>query len=147
MNDDASLPFDLQEILDAIDETDVAVIGFPLFPERMMADFRFSDQGGPMIRMVAPVGSRAERMRDLMKLRPEFGMPAQHIFFVWPRSVSSFRESDIWKQIVSKLAGIERHDSTEQCKSLLDDLKGLERKALVDAIRGESYQSLWERTG
>lgn len=146
MNQDGGLPFDIEEILEVIDQTDVLVIGFPLFPERLMVDFRFADETGPLVRVVPPVASRAERLRELARLRPDFGVPNQHVFFVWPRSLASFRESGIWEEVVNRMEGSGDPRARANSEAAMNDLRALERKALIDAVSGESYQSLWERS-
>jgi hypothetical protein len=146
MNQDNGLPFDLEEIIEVIRTIDVVVIGFTLFPERVLIDSRVKTGVLPMVRVVPPVASRAERMRDLVRLRPEFGVPDQQVFFVWPRSLASFRASGIWDAIVSKLMQDGDPTVQHQIDTAIADLRRLERRALEEAIAGESYQSLWERT-
>ncbi len=144
MDQDNNLPFDIEEVIDVVRRLDVIVIGFPLFPERLLVDARSRDGVPPLVRVVPPVASRAERMRDLVRLRPEFGLPSQHVFFVWPRSITSFRRSGIWDEVVERLTAADAAASF-QADAALDELRRLERRSLVEAISGDSYQTLWER--
>lgn len=144
MDQDNNLPFDIEEVIDVVRRLDVIVVGFPLFPERLLIDARHREGVAPLLRVVPPVASRAERMRDLVRLRPEFGLPNQHVFFVWPRSITSFRRSGIWDEIVDRVVQADAGASF-QADAALEELRRLERRSLQEAISGESYQTLWER--
>jgi hypothetical protein len=144
MEPEESRPTDLQEILKILDASDVVVIGFSIFPERLVVDFRSNQAEAPLVKLMEPMNSWPERIRQLMTLRPSLGRPQTHVFFVWPHSVTSLVNSGIWDRLAQRCAAA-RHDCVDGVKEALRHLYLKEREGLVEAIRGERYQTLWQR--
>ena len=89
MDVDTDYPINLSEIHRLIDTAEVLIIGFTLFPERLLVDARYDAQEGPLIMMVPSVSSIEERREYLRGLRPRFALPERIMFFIWPKPVAS----------------------------------------------------------
>lgn len=145
MEPEESRPTDLQEILTILESTDVVVIGFSIFPERLVVDFRANQAETPLVKLTEPMNSWAERIRQLMTLRPSLGRPRTHVFFIWPHSVTSLVDSGIWEHLTERFT-VAHDDCARAVKEALSQLYARERAGLVEAIRGERYQTLWRRS-
>ena len=60
----------LDRMFEIVDTAEVLTIGFSLFTERLLTDFRSSDLEAPRIKVVQPLGSAEERMKELKRQRP-----------------------------------------------------------------------------
>ena len=92
MADDDTGPdgFELDDKIRAIRESDVLVVGFQCLAERLLIDSRRNDQVGPYVRVVQPVRSPQERLRQLRELRPGFNDPESFVFFPGVSRVKGF---------------------------------------------------------
>ena len=137
---------DLEELGKVVDQCDVFTIGFRLFPQRVIVDTRSNEREGPMIEIVEPVGTVEERFFWLGKRRPSFGVPPRFTFFVWPHSISYLEESGVVEQVQRRLCAVDPR-CQEQVAATLRELHILERRAVLDAITGKNYHTLWARSG
>jgi hypothetical protein len=139
---------DREEIMRVIDTAEVLVIRFAILDKRLLIDARTSQEEGPLISVVSKAGSVEERFRSLKKLRPRFTLPDKIMSFMWPRHVETFRNSGLWDHIVQRLVSLGGEEMATYCENSYKELEQQERVEVVAAIRGgESYQSLWERSG
>ena len=137
--------FDLDETLRALREADVVVIGFGWLHQRLLIDARRSEQDGPYIRVVEPVRSPQDRLRELRRLRPNFDDPESFIFFPWNGRVDSFVNNQLFDRILERCAG----DPTaeDDARAALARLYELDREDLRQAISGgQNYHTLYQRT-
>ena len=140
---------DLTEIENVVQNSDVFAVSFRLFPERLLIDTRHDDGdvGGscalPMVAIVDPVASVQERFFWLGQHRPLLGMPKAFMFFFWPHSVRYLDESGVWARIKDRVIGSGFSGARETVDDALRDLIQREHDATVDAITGDSYQTLW----
>ncbi len=68
--------------------------------------------------------------------------------FMWPRQMETFRASGLWDKIEGRMVSLGGEEMLAACKSVFDELEREEKAEVISAIRGgESYQSLWERSG
>jgi hypothetical protein len=141
------LVIDLDQVRRVVREADVFAIAFRLFPERLLIDTRSNPDDDrcntPMVAIVDPVGTVEERFFWLGQQRPSLGMPQNFNFFYWPHSVAYLAESGIWAAVSGRVVSDEIRGSSETCNAALDDLIGRERRANIDAIRGERHHTLW----
>jgi len=144
MEPEENRPTDLQEILAILGSTDVVVIGFSIFPERLVVDFRSNRAEAPLVKLMEPLNSWVERIRRLMTLRPSLGRPQTRVFFIWPHSVTALVNSGIWERLAERCTAA-RDDCADAVKEALRQLYLREREGLVEAIRGERYETLWRR--
>ncbi len=146
MADDNPTPdgFDLDDTLRAMGEAEVMVVGFGWLTERLLVDARRSESAGPYVRVVHPVRTPQERIRELRELRPGFNDPESFVFFPWSGRVESFVSAGLFERIMSRCEGDEQ--ALRDCREALDQLLELDRADLRQAIRGgEKYHTLWER--
>lgn len=135
---------DLEELRKVVNQCDVFTIGFRLFPQRVIVDTRRNETEGPMVEIVEPVGTVEERFFWLGKRRPSFGVPQRFTFFVWPHSIGYLEESGVLEQIRQRLCAVDP-GCEEQVARTMRELRILERKAVLDAITGHNYHTLWAR--
>ncbi|MBI4302491.1 MAG: hypothetical protein HY664_07785 [Chloroflexi bacterium] len=145
---DNDVQIDMDQITQVVEAAEVLVVGFALFPERLLLDFRHNPFEGPLIKMVPPVTSVEERLVQLKKLRPRFGAPERFMFFIWPKSVASFEKSGVWNQIVSRcLAEAEGlANMAKTCEDVYSALMAREKEEVVNALVGKNYETIWKRT-
>jgi len=136
--------FDLEETLRALREADVVVIGFGWLSERLLIDGRRSEAAGPYVRVVEPVRSPQDRIRQLRKLRPGFGDPESFGFFPWAGRVDAFVAAGLFERILERCAGDQA--AADDARSALRKLFELDREDIRQAIAGgEKYHTLYER--
>lgn len=145
MDMDNFISINLQQVTRAVEAADVLIVGFTLFPERLLADTRWSSYDPPMIKVVAPVASVEERLVELRELRPRFPDPERFIFFVWPRGIATLESLGVWERIVQRCNASGHADVQEACRVALKELRRLEREEIIQAIHGSRYRSLWAR--
>jgi hypothetical protein len=134
---------DMSAVAEAIDRSDVLTVGFRSFPERLIVDSRRNEAVGPMVRVVEPVGGVEERMFWLGRNRPQFALPEQFTFFVWPHSVELFEDIGVTATLLSHVG----EDGTTQLAVAMDDLRRLERAAHRSAVDGDEWRTLWGAQG
>lgn len=144
---DNFIKVNMAQITRAVDTADVLVVGFTIFPERLMVDNRHDYHDPPMIKVVRPVSSVEERIAELRELRPRFPAPERFIFFVWPKRVATLVEMGIWRRITQRCLSSGHWDVSRQCEEALRELNKLESEEIFQAIKGQKYQSIWERKG
>ena len=145
MRSDNGLLVDLGEVLRAVEEADVFVVGFSNMSERLLVDARCDSRTGPLVRVVEPMASVEERLLWLGHERGEFGQPQAFTFVLWPHSVPFLVESGIWQRIRRRTQAGRYAGSARQCDATLEDLLALERYASNAAVRGEGFVTLWPR--
>ncbi|TMB98989.1 MAG: hypothetical protein E6J42_04500 [Chloroflexi bacterium] len=138
---------DLDEVRKVVDNCDVFTIGFRLFPQRLIVDTRFTGEEGeptegPMLELVEPVATVEERFFWLGKRRPNFGVPERFTFFVWPHSVRFLEESALMDRVRERLYPIDSEKGRAVAETTIK-LHILERRAVLDAITGKQYHTLW----
>jgi hypothetical protein len=138
---------DLEEVRKVVDNCDVFTIGFRLFPQRLIVDTRTTNEEGPMLELVEPVGTVEERFFWLGQRRPQFGVPQSFTFFVWPNSIRYLEESGMMDRIRQRIYPLDTEDGNigRSVAESMIRLHALESKATFDAIRGQNYHTLWER--
>lgn len=137
--------FDLEETLRHLRDTDVVVIGFGWLQERLLVDGRRNDSDGPYVRVVDPVRSPQDRLRELRRLRPTFDDPESFVFFPWSGRVDSFVEAGLYERILERCAG--DPNAEDDARAALGRLYELDREDIRQAISGgDKYHTLYERT-
>jgi len=148
MYSDDGLTADLDEVRKVIGHADVFTVGFPLFAERLLVDTRADDLDGPLVRIVSPVSSVQERFYELGRLRPRLGVPEHFVFFIWPHSLRFFEEAGLFDRIQRRCADNTGKGSVAtMCAEAVDALHGFEQQAVVDAVGGDGYQTIWSASG
>ncbi|MEX2236305.1 MAG: hypothetical protein WEB00_02030 [Dehalococcoidia bacterium] len=132
------------DVARAIDKCDVFLVGFRNTSDRLVVDTRFTDSEPPMVEVSESTGSIEGRMFWLGQRRPQFGLPQQFKFFVWPNSIGWLLESGTWERIRQRLIGHGFDEAVEaQMEVSLQELRDVEQDSTMAAIVGEGYQTIW----
>lgn len=134
---------DVEAVGEAIDRSDVLTIGFRSFPERLIVDSRRNEAVGPMVRVVEPVSGVEERMFWLGRNRPQFGLPEQFTFFVWPHSIDLFENVGLNSTLLDHVGD----GGTAQLAVAFDEIRRLERASRRSSIDGDQWRTLWDAQG
>jgi hypothetical protein len=139
---------DLDEVARVIDSAEVLVVRFAILDKRLLIDTRTSENEGPLITIVPKASSVEDRFKALKKLRPRLPLPDKIMSFMWPRQMETFRASGLWEKIEGRMVSLGGEEMLAPCRSVFEELEREEKAEVVAAIRGgETYQSLWERSG
>lgn len=142
---DYDFTIDISEIKHVIETSDVMVIRFPVIGKRLLVDTRYDAEDGPMVRLVAPVTSAQERFRNLKELRPRFPLPKHIVAFSWPKHVSSLESFGVWQAIIDRCGSLGFEGTAQDCQLAFQELLRAEKAEILAAIKGEGYESVWER--
>jgi hypothetical protein len=136
----------LDDILRTVETAEVVRIRFGLLDKRLLIDNRYNEFEGPMVKVVNRSGSSEESFRSLKRLRPRFPLPEKMTAIMWPKYVSTLQSTGVWAAIVSRVAASGHSDSRRQCDEVLAELIQLEKREIRNAISGEGFQTVWQRT-
>ena len=136
----------LDDILRTIETAEVVRIRFGLLDKRLLIDNRYNEFEGPMVKVVNRSGSSEESFRSLKRMRPRFPLPEKMTAIMWPKYVSTLQSTGIWNAIVSRVASTGHDESARQCDDVLRELLTLEKQEIRNAISGEGFQTVWQRT-
>ncbi len=136
----------LDDILRTVETAEVVRIRFLLLDKRLLIDNRYNEFEGPLVKIVSRSGSSEESFRSLKRLRPRFPLPEKMTAIWWPKYVNTLYSTGIWGAIVSRIAETGFTDSVRQCDTVLRELLKLERQEIRNAISGEGFQTVWQRT-
>ena len=143
MDNDFFLDYD--EIVRTIRGADVITFRFVIVNQRLLIDNRSSEIDPPLVKVVPRASSVEERFRSLKQLRPRFRLPEKISAIWWPKSIDSLVEHGVWDAIVQRIVAGGFAQTAHDCDGVLEELRALERREIVNAISGESYQTLWEK--
>jgi hypothetical protein len=136
----------MEEVLQTIAQADVVRIRFLLLEKRLLIDNRFNEFDGPMLRLVSRAGSSEESFRNLKRMRPRFPLPDKMTAIWWPKYVNTLTTSGVWPALVQRITDSGFTDAMRQCEEVLQELQALERQEIRNAISGEGFQTIWQRT-
>jgi hypothetical protein len=134
---------DYSEIVKTIRSADVVTFRFVILNQRLLIDNRSSELDPPLVKVVPRATSVEDRFRSLKQLRPRFRLPEKISAIWWPKSIESMVEHGVWEAIVQRIMDGGFAKTGEECDAVLAELRELERREVLNAIGGESYQSLW----
>jgi hypothetical protein len=143
---DNDFAIDIDAIFEVIDKADVITIRFLILPQRLLIDARCSESEGPLIKPVPRAASLEERFKSIKQLRPRFRLPEKVTAIWWPKHVRQLVTCGIWDRIVRRLTSAGFPQAAEQCQEVLEELMRQEQQEILNAIAGEGYQCLWEKT-
>jgi hypothetical protein len=136
----------LDDILRTIESAEVVRIRFLLLDKRLLIDNRHSEFEGPLVRIVSRSGSSEESFRSLKRMRPRFPLPEKMTAIWWPKYVHTLYSTGVWQAIVQRIAATGFNESVNQCDAVLQELLQLEKREIRNAIMGEGFQTVWQRT-
>ncbi len=141
MRTENGMTLDMSAVNKLLSDGDLVTIGFTLFPQRLLVDTRSNDTEGQWVGLVEPVASVQERYLWLGKHRGSFGTPNGFAFFVWPHTVRHLLEGGALAPLRARL----NSQAMEALDSTLEQALELERRAMLDAVRGsEHWPAIWE---
>lgn len=144
MDNDYAL--NLDDILRTIETAEVVRIRFLLLDKRLVIDNRYNEFEGPLVKLVNRAGSSEETFRNLKRLRPRFPLPEKMTAIWWPKYVNTLTSTGVWDAIVERVGKTGFRDSVKQCDDVLQELLQMERREIKNAISGEGFQTVWQRT-
>ena len=144
---DREAHIDLDEVLRNIDTADVMSVYFPMLRRSLLVDARYNDTEGPLVRVVTMVNSIEERFRGLRRMRPRFPRPESITIVPWERPVGGFKRTGALDRLLSRFADEGQGAAIHDARHAYEELEALEAQEIANAITGEGYQSLWERSG
>ena len=144
MDNDYAL--DLDDIMRTIATADVLRIRFFLLNKRLLVDNRCSETEGPLVRLVPRMGSSEESFRNLKRLRPSFPLPERMTAIWWPKYVETLCTTGVWQALVRRITESGFSDAARDCEAALQELRALEREEIRNALSGEGFQTIWQRS-
>jgi hypothetical protein len=142
---DADFDLDLGEIKRTLDVSDVVSLYFPRLGKTLLIDLRTSDVEGPMVKVVPQAASAEERLRSLRKLRPRFPRPERLSLIPWPKFVDSLVRLGIWEHLIRRCSEAGSPSLIRDCERCLNSLRSAEAAELRNAIKGEGFETMWQR--
>jgi hypothetical protein len=144
MDNDYAL--NLDDILRTIETAEVVRIRFQLLDKRLVIDNRYNEVEGPLVKLVNRAGSSEETFRNLKRLRPRFPLPEKMTAIYWPKYVNTLRSTGVWSAIVDRVSRTGFSECLQQCDEAMQELLELERREIHNALLGEGFQTVWQRT-
>jgi hypothetical protein len=142
---DQEFHIDVDEVRHNLERSEVIALFFPYFRKTLLLDTRCSRVDPPMARVVPMVRSAEERVAELCRLRPRFDRPGSITLIPWPRYVASIKGLGVWQLIVDRLTAAGDPNSEVVLERCYRELLREERAESVRAVRGEGYETVWER--
>ena len=135
----------LDEVMAAVREAEVLIIGFPLWSQRLLLDLRADTAAPALVELVAPLQSAAERASWLARRRPTLGPVERSVFFTWPHSVDLLERSGLPARVVERVGGDHGLRIESDMRAVFGQLRMLERECLARAIEGgDGFETLWK---
>ena len=145
MYGDNGVMVDFEEIGKVMAASDVFVLGFAHFQERLLVDARSDKREMPLIQVVDPAGSASERLAWLHRRRPSLGLPQSLTFVGWPHSPSFLVESGTWDRLRDRVGAETDGEVQSQCDRALRQMQNLHTSATQAMLRGDHCSNLWPR--
>jgi hypothetical protein len=136
---------DMAEIGEGIAASDVFVLAFAHFAERLLVDARSNEKETPLVQVVEPAGSAPEQLNWLYRRRPSLGLPQSVAFLRWPHSPGFLVESGVWDLIRDRVGADAEAEVLAECSLALRQLQNLAMSATQALLKGEDCHNLWPR--
>ena len=143
MHGDNGVMVDFEQIGKVIAASDVFVIGFAHYPERLLVDARSNERESALIQVVEPAGSAPERLDWLYRRRPSLGPPQSLTFVGWPHSPNFLVESGIWNRIRDRVGADTEAEVRAECDLALRQMQNLYMSATQALLKGAHCHNLW----
>lgn len=135
--------FEIEGMLNSIDESDAISIFFPTFRKALVVDPRSNANDGPLVRIMPMAASPQERLRTLRRLRPGFPRVRNLAVIPWMRYVDSLVSLGLWERLLGRLERAGEHDAMQECEKALNQLRDMERVEHMNAVSGKNYRTIW----
>ena len=134
-----------EEILVSLKNSEVISIFFPYLKKTILIDKRTTGNENSTILLTDMVRTPRERVRSLQKLRPNLPDIENILLIPWTRYIISLKDSGVWNVIYETL----NENLIEEDHQLIDEifrqLLILEKRSLIEVIRGTSFETVWEK--
>ncbi len=137
----------LMQVMMHIDEAEVMTVFFPLLRRALVVDTRSNYEFGPLVEVMPQVNSMEERVMTIERRRPQMGRIRGILGIPWMKSVNTLVEVGVIERIEQRLvsAGMSNSAAALACANAIRDLRTAEYREMVALIRGEGYDTIWER--
>lgn len=142
---DADYEVDVHQINRTLDISEVVSLYFPFLGKSLIIDLRSNDVEGPFLKVVEQVETADARLRSLRRLRPRFPRPESLSLIPWPKRVDSLVRLGVWDHIVRRCQDAGPPEIGETCTRMLQELLTVEAAQLRDSVRGQGFETLWQR--
>lgn len=133
------------QVIDAVRGSEVLSIFFLRVGRSLILDARRYGDDGPAILLDGMVATPEERLASFERLRPAFPIPDRLTLAPWPGAVRGLADSGVLEAIVERCRFEGGDGLADAARTLYDELRRLERKALRDLVRGVGMRTVWER--
>ena len=134
-----------EEILISLKNSDVISIFFPYLKKTILIDKRTADNENPTILLTDMVRTPRERVQSLQKLRPNLPDIENILLIPWTRYIISLKDSGVWNAIYDTLNENLIGEEYQLIDEIFKQLLILEKRSLVEVIKGTSFKTVWEK--
>lgn len=134
---------DPQEVIESVESAEVLSLSFITLRKALVIDTRRSGSEGPLVRIMAIVGSPQERIKSIRRLRAGFLRVRSLTVIPWPRYVDSLVALGIWERILGRVAESGDQAAVTACEEALVELTRLEKAEMAAVVKGERYHTIW----
>jgi len=134
---------DPQEVIESVESAEVLSLSFITLRKALVIDTRRSGSEGPLVRIMAIVGSPQERIKSIRRLRAGFLRVRSLTVIPWPRYVDSLVALWIWERILGRVAESGDQAAVTACEEALVELTRLEKAEMAAVVKGERYHTIW----
>tara|TARA_Y100000996_G_C22541855_1_gene650306 strand:- start:996 stop:1436 length:441 start_codon:yes stop_codon:yes gene_type:complete len=134
-----------EEILISLKNSDVISIFFPYLKKTILIDKRTADNENPTILLTDMVRTPRERVQSLQKLRPNLPNIENILLIPWTRYIISLKDSGVWNAIYDTLNENLIGEEYQLIDEIFKQLLILEKRSLVEVIKGTSFKTVWEK--
>lgn len=140
---DQRFEVDLAGLQRSLRTVDHVLMRFQPVPQRLLIDYRSSEERGPGVCVLPQVRTLAERLASVASARP--GLPRLERLYVvtWPLRVASLERLGLLDVVRKRLASLDAFGAIVELNEAHEELRALEREELRCAITGEGYRTLW----
>ena len=140
---DGTFDIDLEALRSSVLSVEHMLVRFTPVPERLLLDFRTTDDEGPGVALLPQVNSFPERLKTIEEARPDFPRPERIYVVSWPLRIASLDRLGVLEAIRERLADMDAFDVIGRVDEAYKRLLSLERDEIHKAISGDGYHTIW----
>ena len=144
---DGAFDIDLEALRSSVLSVEHMLVRFTPVPERLLLDFRTTDDEGPGVALLPQVNSFPERLKTIEEARPDFPRPERIYVVSWPLRIASLERLGVLEAIRERLADMDAFDVIGRVDEAYKRLLSLERDEIHKAISGDGYHTIWPTDG
>lgn len=136
---------DLSGLRRSLRTADHILLRFEPFPQRLLIDFRESEERGPGACVLPQARTLAERLASVERARPGLPPLRRLRVVVWPFRVRSLERLGVNDLVRERFAALDALEAIGELSEAQEELVRIEREELRRAITGDGYRTLWTR--